>query len=54
MARILLDTTVLIDALRGQPAARRLKSLRRSGIEPWACAISVEEIWRGLLPGDTC
>ena len=52
MARILLDTTVLIDALRGQPAARRLISLRRSGIEPWACAISVEEIWRGLLPGE--
>ncbi len=50
MARILLDTTVLIDALRGRPAARRLVSLRRSGVEPWACAISVEEIWRGLLP----
>lgn len=52
MARILLDTTVLIDALRGRPAAKRLVSLRRSGVEPWACAISVEEIWRGLLPGE--
>lgn len=52
MARILLDTTVLIDALRGRPAAQRLVSLRRSGVEPWACAISVEEIWRGLLPGE--
>ena len=52
MARILLDTTVLIDALRGRPAARRLVSLRRTGTEPWACVISVEEIWRGLLPGE--
>ena len=52
MARILLDTTVLIDALRGRPAAQRLVSLRRSGVEPWACAISVEEVWRGLLPGE--
>ena len=48
MARLLLDSTVLIDALRGRPAAERLRSLRRLGIEPWACAISVEEIWRGL------
>ena len=22
------------------------------GTEPWACAISVEEIWRGLRPGE--
>ncbi len=52
MARILLDTTVLIDALRGRPAAQRLVSLRRTGAEPWTCVISVEEIWRGLLPGE--
>jgi len=43
---MLLDTTVLIDALRGRPAAQRLASLRRTGTEPWACVISVEEIWR--------
>jgi predicted nucleic acid-binding protein len=24
--------------------------LRRAGVEPWVCAISVEEIWRGLHP----
>lgn len=47
MARLLLDSTVLIDALRGKPAATRLRGLRRSGTEPWVCAISVEEIWRG-------
>ena len=52
MARLLLDTTVLIDALRGRPAAVRVAGLRRTGTEPWACAISVEEIWRGLRPGE--
>ena len=52
MARLLLDTTVLIDALRGRPAATRLAGLRRTGTEPWACAISVEEIWRGLRSGE--
>lgn len=48
MARLLLDSTVLIDALRGRPAADRVAGLRRTGVEPWICAISVEEIWRGL------
>ena len=52
MARLLLDSTVIIDALRGRPAATRVAGLRRSGIEPWACAVSVEEIWRGLRPGE--
>ena len=48
MARLLLDSTVPIDALRGRPAAARLAALRRTGTEPWACVFSVEEIWRGL------
>ena len=52
MTRLLLDTTVLIDALRGRPAAGRIGRIRRTGAELWACAISVEEIWRGLLPGE--
>lgn len=52
MARVLLDSTVLIDALRGRPAAERVAALRRRGIEPWTCAISVEEIWRGLRPDE--
>ena len=52
MARLLLDSTVLIDALRGRSAAPRIAGLRRSGTEPWVCAISVEEIWRGLRPGE--
>lgn len=52
MARLLLDSTVLIDALRGRPAATRVAGLRRRGVEPWVCAISVEEIWRGLRSGE--
>ena len=50
MAKIMLDSTVLIDALRGRLAAERLRSMRRDGDEPWVCAVSVEEIWRGLRP----
>ncbi|WP_423920369.1 PIN domain-containing protein [Candidatus Poriferisodalis sp.] len=48
MSRLVLDSTVLIDALRGRPAADRLRGLRRHGIEPWVCAISIDEVWRGL------
>ena len=48
----MLDSTVLIDALRGRPAAERLRSLRRVGAEPWVTAVSVEEIWRGLRPDE--
>jgi predicted nucleic acid-binding protein len=52
MARALLDSTVLIDALRGRAAADRLRAMRRNGDEPWVCAISIEEIWRGLRPSE--
>lgn len=52
MSRLLLDSTVLIDALRGRPAAERLRGLRRVGVEPWVSAVSVEEIWRGLRPDE--
>lgn len=52
MARVLLDSTVLIDALRGRTAAQRIRRLRRHGDEPWVCVISVEEIWRGLHEGE--
>lgn len=48
MAIVLLDTTVLIDALRGRPAAERLKALRVSADVPATSAINVEEIIRGL------
>jgi len=49
---VLLDTTVLIDVLRGRTAAERLLGLRSSGEVPFVCCINVEEIWRGLRPGD--
>jgi predicted nucleic acid-binding protein len=52
MSRILLDSTVLIDALRGRGTADRVRHLRRTQREPWTCAISVEEIWRGLHPDE--
>jgi predicted nucleic acid-binding protein len=52
MARLLLDSTVLIDALRGRPVADRVAGLRRAGTEPWVCAISIEEIWRGVRPSE--
>ncbi len=52
VSRLLLDSTVLIDALRGRSAASRLTGLRRVGTEPWVCAVSVEEIWRGLRPSE--
>ncbi|MCY4101882.1 MAG: hypothetical protein OXG55_01250 [bacterium] len=48
MARLVLDSTVLIDAQRGGSAAAGAAGLRRAGIEPWVCVISAEEIWRGL------
>jgi len=49
VSAILLDTTVLIDLLRGRPgAAGRLHALRLAGDQPYACAVNVEEIARGL------
>ena len=44
---LLLDTTVLIDALRGCAAADRIRELHRSSTPPWICAINVEEVIRG-------
>jgi predicted nucleic acid-binding protein len=43
-----LDSTVLIDALRSRPGADRVGNLRRAGTEPWVCAVSIEELWRGV------
>lgn len=49
--RLLLDTTVLIDALRGRPAAEHVRALRDTEAPPWICAVNVEEIVRGAAPG---
>lgn len=50
--RIVLDTTVLIDVLRGYPAAARIRSLRRSRVQLWVTPISIEELWRGIRPDE--
>lgn len=44
---LLLDTTVLIDALRGRSVIERLRGLRDAGQTPWICAVNVEEVLRG-------
>ena len=49
MSGILLDTTVLIDLLRGRRGATaRLRAVRTAGDQPYASAINVEEVVRGL------
>ncbi|MGH2829645.1 MAG: PIN domain-containing protein [Actinomycetota bacterium] len=50
---ILLDTTVLIDVLRGRPAATRLRRMRGSEDPPFVCAINVEELTRGIRPRES-
>jgi predicted nucleic acid-binding protein len=47
--RLLLDTTILIDALRGRPTAQRLRGLRDVTQVPWICAVNVEEVMRGAF-----
>lgn len=49
MSGVLLDTTVLIDLLRGRAdAVARLRRLREGGDRAYVCAINVEEVVRGL------
>ena len=51
MAAVLLDTTVVIDLLRGrEEATARLRALRAAGDNGYVCAITVEETVRGLRP----
>jgi predicted nucleic acid-binding protein len=45
---LLLDTTVLVDALRGRDAARRIYALRQTKDVPWICAVNVDEVLRGI------
>jgi predicted nucleic acid-binding protein len=49
--RLFLDTTVLIDALRGRPVVQRLRK-REAAERPWVCAINVEEVLRGARDAD--
>lgn len=43
-----LDTTVLIDYLRGRPAVARVLALLERGVTAATTAVNVEEIVRGL------
>lgn len=48
MGALVLDTTVLIDALRGRPAAGRIRNLAAERHALLTTVINVEEIVRGL------
>lgn len=48
----LLDTTVLIDFLRGAPAVDRIDEVLDRGDRLCTSAINVEELSRGALPAD--
>ena len=52
MPGVLLDSTVLIDALRGRAAAARLRKLRDDAVPLLTTPINVEEIVRGLKAGE--
>jgi predicted nucleic acid-binding protein len=53
VATIVLDTTVLIDLLRGRPAAvGRLGALRQRGDLLATTVVNLEEIARGLRPAE--
>lgn len=45
---VVLDSTALIDYLRGRPAVDRVRRLKSQGDTPATTAINVEEIVRGL------
>jgi predicted nucleic acid-binding protein len=49
---VLLDTTVLIDYLRGAPTADRVEELLDRGDVACSTAINVEELARGLKGGE--
>ena len=49
---VLLDTTVLIDYLRGRPAVGRVEALIERGDVPCTTAVNVEEIFRGVRPAE--
>jgi predicted nucleic acid-binding protein len=52
VAFVLLDSTVLIDYLRGRPVVDRVDGLERVGDTPITTAVNVEEVVRGLKPSE--
>lgn len=53
MGVVLLDTTVLIDVLRGRAVVSRLHLLRKRADIAATSAVNVEEVTRGLKPGES-
>ena len=49
---VILDTTVLIDYLRGRPAVARVNALLDGGDALCTTPINVEEVVRGLRPAE--
>jgi predicted nucleic acid-binding protein len=53
MTPVVMDTTVLIDVLKGRPAAiARYEALQPAGDDPFVCAVTVEELSAGLRPSE--
>ena len=53
MGAVLLDSSVLIDFLRGRPGAReRMRTLKTGGEDLFVCAVNVEEVTRGMHAGE--
>lgn len=51
MAAVLLDSTVIIDILKGRPeTAARFVALEPAGDVPYVCAVTVEEVTAFLHP----
>ena len=51
MGAVLLDTTVVIDALKGRSRTiARIEALEPAGDTPYVCAVTVEEVTSGLRP----
>lgn len=50
---VLLDSTVLIDFLRGRPAVGRVRQLVAAGADIATSSVNVEEIVRGIRPTET-
>ena len=49
---VVLDSTVLIDCLRGRPAVRRVEQLMVAGEPVCVSPINVEEVVRGIRSGE--
>lgn len=52
MSALVLDTTVLIDVLRGRSAGDRVQALLADGDTLMTTAVNVEEITRGMRPSE--